>query len=269
MLQWPLDAAVLQPDKWLKFNLVKKQQMSHNVVKLHFALPTPQSVLDWSSHCMVYRSHLNRQSLTAGIIFLFYLPRGFDTDGMEVVRPYTPTTLVSDIGFFELVITVRSQPCSMGSSSRRVNTSLLGTPTYGQMGRFRYKSNQVWAFGMLAGGTGITPMYQEDLDRFARDYPGQFKVYYLLNQPPTEWGSGVGYVSKGMIEANCPPPTDDVQHSQKLHLRDVARQKNLLELSKIVIVCPQILRCGHPPMNKAMAAHCNDLGYTKAMQFQF
>jgi len=45
MLQWPLDAAVLQPDKWLKFNLVKKQQMSHNVVKLHFALPTPQSVL--------------------------------------------------------------------------------------------------------------------------------------------------------------------------------------------------------------------------------
>lgn len=55
---------------------------------------------------MVYRSHLNRQSLTAGIIFLFYLPRGFDTDGMEVVRPYTPTTLVSDIGFLELVIKI-------------------------------------------------------------------------------------------------------------------------------------------------------------------
>ncbi|KAH8943045.1 hypothetical protein BDL97_13G028200 [Sphagnum fallax] len=221
MLQWPLDAVVLQPDKWLKFNLVKKQLMSHNVVKLHFALPTPQSVLDWSSHCMVYRSHLNRQSLTAGIIFLFYLPRGFDTDGMEVVRQYTPTTLVSDIGFFSW-------------SSRRVNTSLLGAPTYGQMECFRYKPNQVWAFGMLTGGTGITPMYhvaqailenpedktkihmiyanvtyddillKEDLDRFARDYPVQFKVYYVLNQPLTEWGSGVGYVSKGMIEANCP-----------------------------------------------------------------
>ncbi|CAK9862667.1 unnamed protein product [Sphagnum jensenii] len=193
MLQWPLDAAVLQPDKWLKFNLVKKQQMSHNVVKLHFALPTPQSMLG-----LPIGQHISCM--------------GFDTDGMEVVRPYTPTTIDSDIAFFELVIKVRSQPCSMGSSSRGVNTSLLGAPTYGQMERFRYKPNQVWAFGMLTGGTGITPMYQvaqsilenpedktkihviyanvtyddillkEDLDRFARDYPGQFKVYYVLNQ---------------------------------------------------------------------------------------
>ena len=31
----------------------------------------------------------------------------------------------------------------------------------------------------------------------------------------------------------------------------------------------QILRCGPPPMNKAMAAHLNDLGYTAQMQFQF
>jgi NAD(P)H-flavin reductase len=31
----------------------------------------------------------------------------------------------------------------------------------------------------------------------------------------------------------------------------------------------QVLRCGPPPMNKAMAAHLDDLGYTKEMQFQF
>ncbi len=30
-------------------------------------------------------------------------------------------------------------------------------------------------------------------------------------QPPTEWDGGVGFVSKGMIEANCPPPADDIQ----------------------------------------------------------
>ncbi|GAY55548.1 hypothetical protein CUMW_165020 [Citrus unshiu] len=30
-----------------------------------------------------------------------------------------------------------------------------------------------------------------------------------------------------------------------------------------------ILRCGPPPMNKAMAAHLKDLGYTREMQFQF
>ena len=31
----------------------------------------------------------------------------------------------------------------------------------------------------------------------------------------------------------------------------------------------QILRCGPPPMNKAMAAILNDIGYTDEMQFQF
>ncbi|KAH9542745.1 hypothetical protein CY35_13G024000 [Sphagnum magellanicum] len=210
---------VLQPDKWLKFKLVKKQQVSHNVVKLHFALPTPQSVLG-----LPIGQHISCM--------------GFDTNGMEVLRPYAPTTLDSDIGFFELVIKIYKE----GKVSAYFGKMKEGEypSARGPKGCFRYKPNQVWAVGMLAGGTGITPMYQvarailenpedktkiymiyanvtyddillkEDLDRFARDYPGQFKVYYVLNQPPTEWGSGVGYVSKGMIEANCSPPTDDL-----------------------------------------------------------
>jgi cytochrome-b5 reductase len=32
---------------------------------------------------------------------------------------------------------------------------------------------------------------------------------------------------------------------------------------------PQILRCGPPPMNKAMAAHLEALGYAPEMLFQF
>lgn len=31
----------------------------------------------------------------------------------------------------------------------------------------------------------------------------------------------------------------------------------------------QILRCGPPPMNKAMAANLEALGYSPEMQFQF
>ena len=31
----------------------------------------------------------------------------------------------------------------------------------------------------------------------------------------------------------------------------------------------QILSCGPPPMNKAMAAHLDALGYAAEMQFQF
>jgi len=41
-------------------------------------------------------------------------------------------------------------------------------------------------------------------------YCGLSQDFFGFMQPPTEWGSGVGYVSKGMIEANCSPPTDDL-----------------------------------------------------------
>ncbi|KAJ0021652.1 hypothetical protein Pint_31555 [Pistacia integerrima] len=65
-------------------------------------------------------------------------------------------------------------------------------------------------------------------------------LIYVL-QPPEEWNGGVGFVSKEIIQSNCPAPAPDIQ----------------------------ILRCGPPPMNKAMAAHLNDLGYAPKMQFQF
>ncbi|CAH9061860.1 unnamed protein product [Cuscuta europaea] len=141
----------------------------------------------------------------------------------------------------------------------------------GPKGRFKYQPGQVRAFGMLAGGSGITPMFQvarailenandktkvhliyanvtledillkEELDGLAAVYPDRFKVYYVLNQPPEVWSGGVGFVSKEMIQSLCPAPASDIQ----------------------------ILRCGPPPMNKAMAAHLEALGYTSEMQFQF
>ncbi|KAH9620651.1 hypothetical protein KSS87_006372 [Heliosperma pusillum] len=64
---------------------------------------------------------------------------------------------------------------------------------------------------------------------------------WITLQPPEEWKGGVGFVSKEMIKENCPSPAADIQ----------------------------ILRCGPPPMNKAMAAHLEELGYSPEMQFQF
>ncbi|KAL8462438.1 hypothetical protein ACS0TY_033456 [Phlomoides rotata] len=52
---------------------------------------------------------------------------------------------------------------------------------------------------------------------------------------------GVGFVSKEMIQAHLPALASDIQ----------------------------ILRCGPPPMNKAIAAHLDALGYSVPMQFQF
>ncbi|KAK2983469.1 hypothetical protein RJ640_006482 [Escallonia rubra] len=141
----------------------------------------------------------------------------------------------------------------------------------GPIDRFKYKPGQARSLGMLAGGTGITPMFQlirailenpkdkttihllyanhtfvdillkEELDWFASKFPNHFKVYYVLNEPPESWNGGSGRISKEMIQSHCPPPSPHIK----------------------------ILRCGPPEMNKAMAAHLNELGYTRDMQFEF
>lgn len=240
----------LDPENFRKFKLVEKKQISHNVARFKFALPTPTSVLG-----LPIGQHISC--------------RGQDATGEEVIKPYTPTTLDSDLGYFELVIKMYPQ----GRMSHHFREMKVGDylSVKGPKGRFKYHVGQVRAFGMLAGGSGITPMFQvarailenpndntkvhliyanvtyedillkDEVDDMAKTYPGRFKIYYVLNQPPENWNGGVGFVSKEMIQSHCPAPAEDIQ----------------------------ILRCGPPPMNKAMAAHLDELNYTKEMQFQF
>ncbi|KAG8655594.1 NADH--cytochrome b5 reductase 1 isoform X2 [Manihot esculenta] len=240
----------LDPEKFKEFKLVKRTQLSHNVAKFKFALPTPTSELG-----LPIGQHMSC--------------RGKDSLGEDVIKPYTPTTLDSDLGYFELVIKMYPQ----GRMSHHFREMCEGDylAAKGPKGRFKYQPKQVRAFGMLAGGTGITPMFQvtrgilenpndktnvhliyanvtyedillkEELDNLANNFPNRFSVYYVLNQPPEGWDGGVGFVSKEMIQTHFPVPAADIQ----------------------------ILRCGPPPMNKAMAAHLEALGYTSQMQFQF
>ncbi|EYU20883.1 hypothetical protein MIMGU_mgv1a011564mg [Erythranthe guttata] len=236
----------LDSENFKEFKLVKKTQLSHNVAEFKFALPTPNSVLG-----LPIGQHISC------------------SQGEEVVKPYTPTTLDSDVGYFELVIKMYPQ----GRMSHHFREMREGDymAVKGPKGRFKYQPGQVRAFGMLAGGSGITPMFQvtrailenpsdqtkvhliyanvtiddillkDQLDNLAKNYPDRFKIYYVLNQPPEVWNGGVGFVSKEMIQANCPAPASDIQ----------------------------ILRCGPPPMNKAMAGLLEALGYSSEMQFQF
>ncbi|KAI3788567.1 hypothetical protein L2E82_01337 [Cichorium intybus] len=240
----------LDPENFRQFKLVKRTQLSHNVAKFRFALPTPTSVLG-----LPIGQHISC--------------RGKDSQGEEVIKPYTPTTLDTDVGYFELVIKMYPQ----GRMSHHFREMREGDymAVKGPKGRFRYQPGQVRAFGMIAGGSGITPMFQvaravlenpsdktkvhliyanvtsddillkAKLEGLATNYPDRFKVYYVLNQPPEGWTGGVGFVSKEMIQAHLPARASDIK----------------------------ILRCGPPPMNKAMAGHLEALGYESDLLFQF
>jgi cytochrome-b5 reductase len=186
----------------------------------------------------------------------------------EVVRSYTPISSDEDKGFFDIMI--KSYP--QGNISAHMTTLKVGDTmkVRGPKGAMVYTPNLCRRIGMIAGGTGITPMLQvirainrmrpkkggndttkvdlifanvnpddillkEEIDTVARDDP-DFSVYYVLNNPPEGWTGGVGFVTPDMIKAKLPPPAAD---------------------TKIFI-------CGPPPMVSAMKKATESLGYQKA-----
>lgn len=150
----------------------------------------------------------------------------------EVVRSYTPISSDENLGYFDLLI--KSYP--QGNISLHMSKLKLGETlkVRGPKGAMVYTPGLVRRFGMIAGGTGITPMLQiiqaiirgrsknggsdttevdlifanvsvedillkDDLDALAKEDPG-FRVYYVLNNPPEKWDGGVGFCSADMIK---------------------------------------------------------------------
>jgi cytochrome-b5 reductase len=105
----------------------------------------------------------------------------------------------------------------------------------------RYRRGWSKEIGMIAGGTGITPMFQlirgiceddkdltqvsliyanraegdillrKELDRFATLYPQNFRLWYVLDSPSPQWQFGKGYITKAMIAEKLPSPSKDAK----------------------------------------------------------
>ena len=144
------------------------------------------------------------------------------------MRSYTPISGDHQPGFFDLLI--KSYPA--GNISKHMASLVVGQSikVRGPKGAMVYTPNMVRHFGMIAGGTGITPMLQiiravirgraagdkteidlifanvnpedillrGDLDQLTKDDKG-FRVHYVLNNPPEKWEGGVGFVTPEMI----------------------------------------------------------------------
>jgi len=108
----------------------------------------------------------------------------------------------------------------------------------GPLPKFKYVPNMKKRIGMVAGGSGITPMLQvireilknpqdttevhlvyandteEDillravLDGLAKKH-NNFKVTYVLAKPPAGWKGHKGYVSADILSATMPKPSAD------------------------------------------------------------
>lgn len=135
----------------------------------------------------------------------------------------------------------------------------------GPKGQFTYKPSTWRVLGMIAGGTGITPMLQvvraalknpndhtninliyanvnyedillkKELDELAEKHKERFRVYYVLNNPPEGWTGGVGFVSKAQVENYMPAanPHNDI----KILLCGMLRRLNRVSAQPLILSC--------------------------------
>ncbi|XP_042411114.1 NADH-cytochrome b5 reductase-like protein [Zingiber officinale] len=211
----------LNPEKWLEFKLQETARVSHNSQLFRFSFdPTAKLGLDVAS-CILTRA-----------------PIGEESDGRRkyVIRPYTPISDPDSRGYFDLLIKVYPE----GKMSQHFASLKPGDmiEVKGPIEKLRYSPNMKRNIGMIAGGTGITPMLQvvnailknpddntqvsliyanispddillkNELDRLAASY-ANFKVFYTVDKPNRNWRGGIGYVSKDMVLKGLPSPGED------------------------------------------------------------
>lgn len=256
----------LNPDKWIGFKLQDTARVSHNSHLFRFSFdPSAKLGLDVAS-CILTRA-----------------PLGQDAEGNTkyVVRPYTPISDTEAKGHFDLLIKVYPE----GKMSQHFASLKPGdvVEVKGPIEKLRYSPNMKKHIGMIAGGTGITPMLQvieailknpddntqvsllygnispddillkQKLDILAASHPN-LKVFYTVDNPTQNWKGGVGYISKDTALKGLPSPSDDAL----------------------------ILVCGPPGMMKHVSGEkakdysqgelsgiLKDLGYTEQMVYKF
>ncbi|XP_059166940.1 NADH-cytochrome b5 reductase 3-like isoform X2 [Physella acuta] len=264
-------------DPTLKYplKLVDKENISHDTRKFRFALPTPDHILGLPVGQHIY--------LTARI------------DGQLVIRPYTPVSSDDDKGFMDLVVKVYFKNVHPkfpegGKMSQYLENMDIGDyidvrgPNgllqYVGRGNFKIRPDKkaepqtktAKKVGMIAGGTGITPMLQlvrqvfkdpedktdlwlifanqtekdillrPELDEIQNEHPNRFHLWYTLDRPEAGWKYSSGFVNDEMISQHLPPPGPDTV----------------------------VLMCGPPPMiNFACIPSLDKLGYNPESRFSY
>ncbi|NXC69022.1 NB5R3 reductase, partial [Anhinga anhinga] len=256
------------PEVKYALRLIDKEEVSHDTRRFRFALPSIDHALGLPVGQHIY--------LSARV------------DGALVVRPYTPVSSDDDRGFVDLVVKIYFRGIHPKFPAGGKMSQYLDSLKIGDTIDFRGPSGLLFAIrpekksepvtktvkyvGMIAGGTGITPMLQviraimkdkddpticrllfanqtekdillrSELEEIQVQNPDRFKCWYTLDRAPESWDYSQGFVNQEMIRDHLPPAQDDVL----------------------------ILMCGPPPMIQyACIPNLDKLGYTKDMMFSF
>jgi len=269
----------MDPVDFQPFKLLEKVNVSHDTRRFTFALQTPNTKLG-----LPIGQHISLKFT--------------DEDGKNHQRSYTPVTGDETLGKVTFVIKVYKAGVHEkfpegGKMSQHLDSLKIGETvdmrgpkghlTYLGKGKFTVKlmrkpleTRNAKHFGMIAGGTGITPMLQvlyaifressdksttasllfanqseddilvrEELESLAKEFPDRFKLHYTLDRPPNGWKYSTGHINKDMVQNHV--------------LKDGSSDANT-----------QVLMCGPPPMLKfACVPALEELGLGENQRFSF
>lgn len=253
-------SSAISPKEYRTFQVLKKIKVSHNVSIIRIGLPAGQDLgLPIGKHIMVGPAHVQGSQFFS--------------------RPYTPITPQGVEGYFDVMIKLYPE----GKMSQHVKDMKEGEEikVKGPIGRLQYmgqgqfsitghsEKRAVKHVGMIAGGTGITPMLQivrnaladpKDHTLFSLIFANvteedillrdelkslsenkRFKVFLTLDKPPSAWDGGSGFVTTDMIKDHMPSPGQDS-----------------------LILC-----CGPPPMMNFMEKNLKALDYSEKNYYVF
>jgi len=207
-------------DEWKQFKLCHSDELTHDTKKFRFLLP----------------SKAHKTGLPVASCIMVRAPIG--EKGAPVVRPYTPTTSDDEKGYFDLIIKNYPEKGVMSKHIHSLKPGDIIEVKGAAIPKIPITKNMKKNIGMLAGGTGITPMYQvireilkkpddktqislvfanhtdqdiilkKELDELAAKHPN-FKVHYVVTKAPSKWTGGVGHVNADVIKKYMPEPSDD------------------------------------------------------------
>lgn len=215
-----------------------------------------------SKNSAIYRFKLNHEDEVLTVPTGHHVACCFNIDGKDEIRYYSPISNEFDTGFFDIL--VKSYPQGMVSKRFAMLKEGQTVKFRGTVGRLEYKTNMAKEIGLIAGGSGITPILQvitkvittpedttkisliyanetendillkTELDEMAKKYPN-FSVHYTLTTPPANWTGSVGYVKKEMIERHLPKPSPE----------------------------NRLFICGPPEMKRSLIEVTSELGWEK------
>jgi len=203
---------------FVSLELKDVETVNHNTKRLRFALPEDD---------MVSGLHI------ASAILTKFTPKGAEK---PVLRPYTPVSDEDARGYVDLL--VKQYPNGPMSTHLHSLTPGSKLDVKGPLPKYPWAANKHQHIGLVAGGTGITPMWQlvraifndpsdktkvtlvfgnlteedillrKELAELENTYPQRFRAFYVLDNPPQnkEWQGGKGVITKELLKTVLPEP---------------------------------------------------------------